>query len=213
MSLIDTIKEALGSKGEVDRIKEQVEAGEITPEQVLEQLGDKLTVEIFGAEFLTPKGEEEEPKADKNEADPEMVERLSAVEAENKKLQSELLAEKVARRQEALSAEAKKFAALPVKVDEFASNMLTLEDKAPEAAKWVREQFAAADKALQEAGLLREIGTGEETNLADADRFLALVGSTVKEKFNGDMAKYDEAMAIVESEHPRLAQAYADRVG
>ena len=104
---------------------------------------------------------------------------------------------------------AETYEALPVVIDEFVENMSALDE---EEAGWFKAQFAALDKVLVEAGILREDGA---TNLTkkkieesenSADAFLQIVDGVIKEEFDGDSSKYAEALLIASKKHPELAK-------
>jgi len=146
-------------------------------------------------------------------ASKETVEKLSAdLKAEKEradKFEAEIKAERLARRKVDLKGELEAFEALGLKTEEYVEHFISLEEREPVEAKWLMEQLSALDKAMKEAGLLREVGSAREGDLSKADQFVAMVQAKVKEVFKGDMTHWTEAMDIVSREHPALSAAYA----
>lgn len=206
MSVMEQIKALFQgdeAQEELADIRKQVEAGELDAESVVNELGDELAEQVLGVELMSVQGE------DKMADGPE-IETLSVALAETKakadKLEAELKTERMARRNSELKREADAFKALPIKVETYVEKMGALEAVSQEMADWLREQFAAFDTAMEEAGLLKEIGSEQENEGTDLNT-LAL--AKIKSDFGGDMSKYSEAFTIVGKEHPELAKAYA----
>jgi hypothetical protein len=127
---------------------------------------------------------------------------------EIQRLEEERKAQEAEQREAALRDVAESYTALPVEIDEFVANMTALEASDPERAGWFKTQFAAFDKALEEAGLLEEHGTDQEGEGDPGVAFLQIVDAKLKDEFGGDPAKYPDALLAASAENPELAQAY-----
>ncbi len=123
--------------------------------------------------------------------------------AELVRLEEEKKAQKTKQRAVELRAVADKFNVLPVEVDEFVVQMTALESANADSAAWVQTQFEAFDKALEEAGVLKVIGTDEE---GGDDDFLSVVEQILTDEFDGDRNRYDEALLKASADHPELAK-------
>ena len=167
----------------------------------------EVDAEILEAEEVEEMATEivEEPKeelVDTQEVE-KMAEELKVSKEHSEKLEAELKGIRDSQRKERMKSVAESFKALPVEVDEFTEKMLALEDADPEVAKWVGEKFGAIEKALVEAGLLKEIGSELDADLPNTERFLQMVESKVKEG-----SDYGDALAEVAKAEPELAEAY-----
>jgi len=212
MSLWKRIKDAFSPEVTAE-IKAEIEAGEIDPAEAVEELGDKIALELLGIEKLAvePIVEEtvEEVVVEKSTPTVEtLAVELNASKSEIDTLKAQIEADRLGQRQGELKAEAEAFKALPIGVDEYVDKMTAIGAVNGELATWLHEKFAAMDTALVEAGLLREIGSEREGDLSEGDAFLQMVKNTVTEKFDGDMSKYGDALALVAKAHPKLAAAY-----
>ena len=212
MSLWKRIKDAFSPEVTAE-IKAEIEAGEIDPAEAVEELGDKIALELLGIEKLAVEpvvGEtvEEVVVEESTPTVETLAVELSASKSEIDTLKAQIEADRLGQRQGELKAEAEAFKALPIKVDEYVDKMTAIGAVNGELATWLHEKFAAMDTALVEAGLLREIGSEREGDLSEGDAFLQMVKNTVVEKFDGDMSKYGDALALVAKAHPELAAAY-----
>jgi hypothetical protein len=203
--------------GFIDRIRKAVNwtSPELTEststKEGLSMTEENVTIEeeVIEEELET----QEETQEETLEAETPSVEQLAGeLEASNKradKLEADLNTERMTRRRADLAQVAAAYEALPIEVDEYVDKMIEIEDTDSEIAGWLAEKFAAIDKAMVEAGLLREIGSDLEANLTGVNRFTALIDAKLKESFDGDKAKYSEALEAVSAEHPKLAQEYS----
>jgi hypothetical protein len=208
MSLLETIKSAF-SKDNSEALRAQVEAGELSVEDVIAAVGNANATALLGAEALSEEPEVEvEPATEELEADP-VAEELVAEKAKNEKLQAKLDAEILAKQKSKLMAEVEGFRALGIEKDEYVEKMTALEGHDSDLADWLRERFAAIDGALFEAGLLVEIGTDAEIETGGDALFVQRIQNVINEKFEGDMSHWTEAMEAVGKLHPELAQGYA----
>uniref|UniRef100_A0A6M3KLR3 Uncharacterized protein n=1 Tax=viral metagenome TaxID=1070528 RepID=A0A6M3KLR3_9ZZZZ len=141
------------------------------------------------------------------------AEKLTAASEKLTVVEAERAAEKRSKRVEELKAEALAYESISLDTDRYVASILSLEEKAPDEASWVKEQFAALDKIAKAAGVTREIGSDREgEDQPPAEQFITLVSAMVTEKFGGDQSKWSEAMAVVGASHPQLAEAYAAAV-
>ena len=169
----------------------------------------EVDAEILDAKEVPMEGDIVEPKVESKEElvntqeVEKMAEELKVSKEHSEKLEAELKDIRDAQRKERMKSVAESFKALPVEVDEFTEKMLALEDADPEVAKWVGEKFDAIEKALVEAGLLKEIGSELDADLPSTERFLQMVDSKVKEG-----TEYGDALAEVAKAEPELAEAY-----
>ena len=161
-----------------------------------EKMADEKKAEEFVAQLATANGEIERLKAEGTAG----AEKLRVAE-------EQLHTMKLTARKAELKSEAEKFVALPIKPEVYVEKFVALEAVSPELATWLKEQFAAIDVAMKEAGLLSEVGTERSGEKTKADQFLALIGAKQKE-LGGGAEKYADAFDIVQNEHPDLARAY-----
>ena len=209
MSVIDKIKDLFKTdeaESEFEQIREQVKAGELDAQEVVNELGDTLAGEVLGVELMSV--QEVEPMTDAPNIEA-LTAQLTEAQKQTDKLSAELETERMARRNGELKAEVEKFKALPIESDEYVEKMSAMEKASPELATWLREKLAAFDVAMNEAGLLREIGSEHENDADEATRFTQAIEAKIKETFGGDRKKYPEALALVSKEHPELARAYS----
>ena len=108
-----------------------------------------------------------------------------------------------------LKAEAESFKALGLVVDEYVEKMTAIRRLNPELAGWVKDRFTAVDTAMVAAGVLTEIGSEQEADLEGDGAFYRATERILQDKFNGDMAKWPEAISLATKEYPKLAAAYA----
>ena len=137
------------------------------------------------------------------------IDQLKARDRRIDELEKSVERERNTRRQAELMTAADKFKALPVKRDEYAANMQKLERLDPMLIAWFSDQFVALDHALVEAGMMRELGSGRMGESDPKAKFISLVDSRVKDKYDGDKSKYTLALAEVSAENPELAATYA----
>ena len=186
-SILDKIT-SLGKSVQTENAEDYEEVN--MPEEIVEIVEEEVVVEE-AAETI----DVEKLAADLGEAN-ERTEKLSA----------ELASLRMDQRKDRIHGVVESFKALPVEVEEFTDKMLALEDVAPEIAKWVEEKLAAFDKVLEEAGLMKEIGSEHDADISQPDRFLAMVESKVKEGVG-----YADAMKSVAEAEPKLAAAYYNK--
>lgn len=209
MPILEKIAGMFSSEN-TDALKAQIEAGELTVDEVVERLGNANAEALLGIEALTPEVEEEETT---EELDAETdTDELAAERDRADRLQAELDAERLAKRKAALKSEVEGFKALGIEAEEYVDNMSALEDHSEDLATWLRERFATIDKTLYEGGLLVELGSDAESDAETDTLFVRRVQNVIKEEFEGDMTKWPEAMAAVSKQHPDLAEAYGASV-
>jgi hypothetical protein len=127
-------------------------------------------------------------------------------EAELKRMEEERKAQEAEQKAAELRSIAESYTALPVEIDEFVAQMTALESADADSAAWVQTQFEVFDKALEEAGVLGELGTDEEGEDDAGEAFLAIVDKTLTEEFDGDRGRYAEALLKASEDHPELAK-------
>ncbi len=145
-------------------------------------------------------------KAEKADA---LEEQMTALKAQTDQFAAALKETKRARRSDQLVARYEAFTAVPEKAGTLAEKMLAVEEKDPELFKYFDGLLATLDKALMQAELFGQIGSGRSDETADT--LEAVIEQVVKEKFDGDMSKYAEAMDVAQKQRPDLAQAYRMR--
>jgi len=101
------------------------------------------------------------------------------------------------------------FTAIPGTANEIGEKLLQLKEASPELFKWVDGLLSTLDKQLTQSELFAQHTTDRAE--AGVDSFEALTDRLLAEKFNGDPAKYSEAMKLAETQRPDLARAYARR--
>ena len=191
-------------------------ATDLLPETFIKEVqmaDEEKTLEELEAELLEARTQNEELQGELATAqeelsaqEPDTEEFVSKSDYEDLRADHEEL--KSERQAELLSAEVDAFNALPMDRESYIENMVILD---PKSATWVREQFAAADSVLVEAGLMGEIGTELGSNRAtDLD---SLTQSILNEKFDGDASKYAEALEVAMVEHESKIEASYGRGG
>ena len=166
---------------------------EKTAEELAAEAAQQLAVKFDGVQLSKEDFSALQAKA-------ELADRQAA---ELVRLEEEKKAQETEQRAVELRATAEKFNVLPVEVDEFVVQMTALESANADSAAWVQTQFEAFDKALEEAGVLKVIGTDEE---GGDDDFLSVVEQILTDEFDGDRNRYDEALLKASADHPELAK-------
>ncbi|MHA2063207.1 MAG: hypothetical protein ACXABY_02380 [Candidatus Thorarchaeota archaeon] len=165
---------------------------QVVDEKVADVETEDTGVQLSPEEFATLKA-----KADLADTHADTIETL----------EEEKEAQKAEQQEAELRLLAKSYSALPVEIDEFVAKMTAIESADAETASWVKAQFASFDVALEEAGTLEELGTDEEGDGEDPGlKFLQIVDKTLKEDYEGDPARYAEALLKASADHPELAQ-------
>jgi len=160
--------------------------------------------QVTAEEFAALKAKADQVDAIKAQADT-FAEQL-------KKAEEQLSAVQRARRLDQLKVRCDNFVAIPEKSVTLAERFAALEQVSRDLFKYFDDLIEKADKALVEAGLFSQYGSGA-AGVEQTDDFATAVDKVVADKFGGDMTKYGDALHIVEKQRPDLAQAYKVNVG
>lgn len=184
------------SEPNVENVTRSNTMSDITPEAFAEL---QKTVEVLTA----AQKEKEEKFAAELEAANKQAEKLSE---DNKSLSEKFANSEKARKMEALMVRADTFSHLPVNRDEFAEHFYALENTLPETAKWFAEKFAAFENMASTGNLFEQITRPDAKN--EPETFDAFIEKVLTEKFDGDRAKYKEAVKEATRLNPKLANAH-----
>lgn len=144
----------------------------------------------------------------KAESAAKLEEQFTALKAQAETFATQLRDTQRARRKDQLMARCEQFMALPVAPADMAEKLQALEEHDAALAKFFDEVLEKMDKQLAQADLFTQ-KTNARTGTA-SETFEDAVAKTVREKFNGDMAHYQDAMTIVTKERPELYAEYSN---
>ncbi len=144
----------------------------------------------------------------KAESADKLEEQFTALKAQAETFATQLRDTQRARRKDQLMARCEQFMALPVAPADMAEKLLALEEHDAPLAKFFDEVLEKMDKQLAQADLFTQKTNARAGSAAET--FEDAVAKTVREKFNGDMAHYQDAMTIVTKERPELYAEYSN---
>lgn len=106
-------------------------------------------------------------------------------------------------------AKADSFKALPIKADEFGPVLKALADKAPEEMAKVEEVLKAADEALRQSSIFKELGSDAKGGPGTGGAWskIEAAAAQIVQKAESSMTK-EQAIAKVLAENPALYQEY-----
>jgi hypothetical protein len=99
-----------------------------------------------------------------------------------------------------------KFAHLPVKADEYATNFYAISETSPEAAKWFAAKFEELDTLVSQNALFTQFSRQHADPTVET--LETVTDKILKEQFSGDMKNYTKAFSAAGKARPDLMAKY-----
>lgn len=151
------------------------------------------------------KAEVEKLTAQLNQKQEEFAAQLKAEKERADTFAAQLATEQKNRELFAYTQEAQSLTSLPIKADEYADTMYSINKADPKLAKWVKEKFAQFDTMIAQGALFSTIS--RNTSDQSVETLETAANKILAEEFDGNAAKYSEAYILAGKRNPALIPA------